>query len=429
MQKILQCKEQLTKQQNSKLLKMFISFKKQNLSVHNLTNIKIPGYISFILSFGLNFCLLKPFSFERLKNDFNEILRKISWVTLFKQRNEESVLSDFDRLLINIKKYIYPLKMSCHIQNDIFPDLNITQKFMYLINRKYKKENFIPPEVLVRFQDFFIQNNLIVKNADKNAGICIMHKTDYDNEILRQLHDENIYQPSTKSHFHQHMEEFTDRLKCMKIQFSDKNSTKLTNLINFNYRPANFYILPKIHKDYEIFPVGRPISSTCNTINKYLCQLVDYILKPVMTFIPNLVIDTSHLLLLLDNLNLRPDRKYVLITYDISSMYTSLKLKNCKMFCIRAYEMYKKYLSLPYNFTSKQFKELLDLCLDYNHLEFNNFYYKQVQGIQMGNSASVTIANITAFYELHSMFKNHLEIVFNARFVDDGLLIVRYINN
>lgn len=41
----------------------------------------------------------------------------------------------------------------------------------------------------------------------------------------------------------------------------------------------------------------------------------------------------------------------------------------------------------------------------------------------MGNSASVTIANITAHYELEKMFKNHNEIVFNARFVDDGLLI------
>lgn len=142
--------------------------------------------------------------------------------------------------------------MLCNEQGAIFPDSSMTKKFVSLIQAKYRKEHFIPPEILSRFHDFFMSNNLIVKNADKYAGICIMDKNDYDNEILRQLNDENIYHPSIKSQFSIHIEEFFDKTKSMKIQFNDKYATKLSYLINQQYQPANFYILPKIHKKFDV---------------------------------------------------------------------------------------------------------------------------------------------------------------------------------
>lgn len=111
-------------------------------------------------------------------------------------------------------------------------------------------------------------------------------------------------------------------------------------------------------------------------------------------------------------------------------MYTSLKLKHCKHFCAKAFETFNQHLDLPYAFSTREFYELLHLCLDYNYIEFNKQHFNQVHGIQMGNSASVTIANITAFYELKDLF-DLPEIIFNVRFVDDGFLIVdsTYISN
>lgn len=179
-----------------------------------------------------------------------------------------------------------------------------------------------------------------------------------------------------------------------------------------------------MHKPFTQFPTGRPISSTCSAINRYISEFVDFVLKPIITYIPNLLIDTNHFLLLLEDMQLDPNCKYVLITYDISSMYTSLKLQNCKKYCCTAFEAYKHKLNLPYNFTTKQFNEMLNLSLDYNYIQFNDQYFTQIQGIQMGNSASVTVANITAWYEMRAMFTLHPEIVCEKRFVDDGFLLV-----
>lgn len=62
------------------------------------------------------------------------------------------------------------------------------------------------------------------------------------------------------------------------------------------HKPANFYILPKIHKLYEYLPPGRPISGKCNIINKYISGLVDLtqILKPCMSLLPDVPFDTMH---------------------------------------------------------------------------------------------------------------------------------------
>lgn len=68
-------------------------------------------------------------------------------------------------------------------------------------------------------------------------------------------------------------------------------------------------------------------------------------------------------------------------------------------------------------------KTLLDVALDNSYVEYENDFYFQWAGIQMGGSASVSIANIVASVELHNITTKE-EIVFYGRFVDDMLLIV-----
>lgn len=425
MSKMLQCSSKLTKTQHKKLYHMYLNFTTQETQIHNLSNIrKLPEFILFLLSFGLKFCLLQSFNYREISNSFDEILRKISWITFFKDINQANILSPIDKLFIRIKKHKKFEKTPCEFQNQIFPNDKITSKFISLISKKYTKENFIPPETLLQFRCFLCDNNLVVKNADKNAGICVMNKVDYEREILRQLEDDFVYIPSTETEYNLKMEDFIDKVKSMKIQFNDNKKTKLIDLINYNYQPANFYILPKMHKPFVNFPVGRPISSTCNTINKFVNELVDFILKPITTFIPNLIIDTNHLLLLLNQVTLNPNAKYIFVTYDILSMYTTLNLSKCKQFCTEAFKTYHDYLTLPFHCNDTQFNKLLNLCLDYNYVKFKNLHFTQIKGIQMGNSASVSVANITTFYELNDILKGKPEIEFNARFVDDGLLII-----
>lgn len=398
---------------------MYRLFKGESHYIHNLTNIELPEYIKFILSFGLRFCLLTKINDTSIKQHLNEAIRKISWITYFKSKDEDKQLSDLDKFLIRIKKSTNVCKSRADIETEIFPNKNLVNDFLSMIKSKYKSLQFLPNEVINNFKTFINTNQIIIKSADKNAGLCIMYKSDYDEEIYRELSNEYIYIPSTKVQYEMSMSNFTDRIKAFKTKINSNIS--VSTLINENHKPSNFYILPKIHKEFSKFPPGRPISSTCSSINKQVSQFVDFILKPSLPYIPNLIIDTNHLLLLLDNVQLCKNEKHALITYDINSMYTNLKRQNCKTFCLKAFNDY-----IQSNLMSTiEFKNLLDLCLDFNHIVYENNYYNQTQGIQMGNSASVTIANITTDYELRDLFKNMNEIVFNVRFVDDGFLIIK----
>jgi len=171
-------------------------------------------------------------------------------------------------------------------------------------------------------------------------------------------------------------------------------------------------------------PKGRPISSTINTLNRGISRLLDAILQPVMNFVPDMVLDSAHLLILLKNIKLDPSRKYMLVTADIDALYPNLNISNCKKYTCTFFEKYKHLINLPFDIKSSDLLRLLNWSLDYSYVEFNSEYFYQHRGIQMGNNASVCIANITVFNELNEMYKKCAGMVFRARFIDDIFMSV-----
>lgn len=122
---------------------MYINFKKENPPVHNLTKLKtIPEFVLFILSFGLKFCLLKPFNSTIISNHFDEAIRKISWVTHFSSINQTSHLSNFDKFIIKVKKASRVQASPCEIQEEIFPNPNLTKNFLSIICKKISQRKF-----------------------------------------------------------------------------------------------------------------------------------------------------------------------------------------------------------------------------------------------------------------------------------------------
>lgn len=276
--------------------------------------------------------------------------------------------------------------------------------------------------LIERLTDFLNKNTIVIRPSDKNAGLVLMLENEYKSEIYRQLNDHNTYTPSTKAHFDYAIEKFNDEVRYFsKIHFSTFK-VHLKSIVPINSRPAKFYVLPKLHKKYETFPLGRPICSNVHTINRGIAILLDAILRPLTVHIPNLLIDTPHLLTLLNNVSLAKGRKYCLVAADIQAMYQELPINICKRNCILFYNKYKNITQFPFEVTEIQLKKLLDFSLDYSYIEFDNQYFLQKRGIQMGNNSSVSIANLTAAVELEILWKNEME--FNRRFIDDILLIV-----
>jgi len=238
--------------------------------------------------------------------------------------------------------------------------------------------------------------------ADKNAGICIVDCDDYDKEVLRQLDDQNVYHPSTHVHFDLAMMEFKDRVKVFEKGLYDDLC-----LSRFNFevdKPAKFYIMPKVHKKYDTFPKGRPISSSFHKSNKYVSQFLDFVLKPCMNEVEDLLVDTQHFLLLLSELKLNSTKKYALVTIDVEALYPSLNISDCKRHCADAYMRHVNHNHVDFKLSRQQFLELMSLSLDFNFVEYKNAMYFQHQGIEMGNAASVMVANITVFHEISEIF-------------------------
>jgi len=351
-----------------------------------------------------------------------EAARKIAWKIFFKINPSTAEKSDLDEWFISCKKIYKKTNKTSGVHYE-FEDKIIDSDGLYKSLKRQltvKTHSLSLQKLITELQSFCSDNNIMIIEADKNAGICIVRKIDYENEILRQLNDLNTYYPSTQTQFELAMIEFTDKVRC--FDKSINATQKLSSLLPLNNYPAKFYILPKIHKPFEHFPKGRPISSTFQKFNKFPSKLLDFVLKPCINEIKDLLIDTQHFLLLLQEVQLQPGRKYTLVTIDIESLYTNLEVNDCRRHCINAYLNSHKQTGIKMN--ANQINQLISLSLGYNYVNFDDKWYIQHKGIEMGNAASVMVANITVYNELCNIFDSQAEISFYKRFLDDMFLII-----
>lgn len=390
-------------------------------SVHNLTETVIPPAVQICMLLGLKFNFdLKP-DFKKLYYSIAEGIRKYSWRVFFSNRGEDTNIDELTNVCIKIKKSVSTSKINCPIEAVLFGK-NFSHDCVKKLKRIKKTSNPIHDYLVKQLQLFLLQHDVVIKPSDKNAGLVVMKRDDYESEIMRQLTDLGTYIPITSAQFNIALHNFKDKVAHFNNVFFSSLKINLKSIVPKEAKPANFYILPKIHKKYEIFPVGRPICSNVCTINRGIAILLDAILKPLTVHIPNLLIDTPHLLTLLDNITLEEGRKYYLIAADIQAMYQELPINSCKANCLLFFQRYKNVTNFPFEVTERQLSLLLDLSLDYSYIQFKSELFFQKRGIQMGNNSSVSVANITAAVELEDLWKQ--EMIFRRRFIDDVLVIL-----
>ena len=143
-----------------------------------------------------------------------EGIRKLGWYLFFYPN--VNVLSPLEKIIIDCKKL---KKSNAHSELELEIISNpkkVSNKLIHTCKNKISIDNFFPSEILRLLKQFQIENQLVIKPADKNAGICIMKKSDYDEEIFRQLNDSSCYFTSTQSHFHYARIKLTDEIKFLK---------------------------------------------------------------------------------------------------------------------------------------------------------------------------------------------------------------------
>ena len=157
----------------------------------------------------------------------------------------------------------------------------------------------------------------------------------YKAECFLQLNNPKFYKQLPKDITHQ----AEDRIRiCLKRLLIDDEIEEDT----YNYlvlhcsRPARFYILPKIHKNRDN-PPSRPIISASSHPTERISEFVDYQLNPLVPKLPSYIKDTTHFLQKLDSLPELPNG-CLLVTLDVSSLYTNIPHKEGIHACRKALE-------------------------------------------------------------------------------------------
>lgn len=281
----------------------------------------------------------------------------------------------------------------------------------------------LPKAEKLAISELLENTDILIKPADKGAGVVVMNTKDYIFEAKRQLYSD-AYEPSNKDYI-QHAALEVKKVLYNLLATGSINKRRHSYLSPTIPKPGKFYLLPKIHK-LKLPPPGRPIVSQIGSPTEKISGYLDFFLQPFLQKIPSYIKDTGHFLHIIQTIGEIPQNS-LLVTLDVTSLYTNIPINEAKIAVAKALFDLRGTNSTP---TNQQLLQLLDLILKFNIFTFSTgtelLYFLQIIGIAMGTKAAVAIANIFMhFFEDKHIFKNDelLKPILYKRFIDDIFMI------
>ncbi|CAN7947414.1 unnamed protein product, partial [Ixodes hexagonus] len=271
------------------------------------------------------------------------------------------------------------------------------------------KASNLQPDEKKSLEDLQQRDDIVIKPADKGGAIVIMDTTMYKTEALRQLNDTNFYTALPSNPTASYATTITRVLK--RLRKDEKIDEHLLNFITpTDCKPGRFYLLPKIHKSGN---PGRPIVSSNSTVTESISSFVDYLIKVLPETFDSYIKDTTHFLQIISQLDV--PQNALMVTLDVSSLYTNIPHAEGIQATITAYNRKRDKLVDP-----ETLSKLLDLILNFNHFEFDDNHYLQINGTAMGTKMAPNYANV---------FMGDLEDKFLKQRKKTPLLYKRYIDD
>jgi hypothetical protein len=377
---------------------------------------------------------------------------------------QQSILSDFDDFArrIRIKKHfaVNPSKSTdfalqiTHKQS-IWNDYNLydtTEQYIKqarlkvlvsLYDKRFKhKRNPLWITNSLKELKTLAQNDIIIKNADKNMGVTIQNRLVYERDCLEQLNDTNIYTLINKSDvdFNSLFSEIESLLNKYHQLYTGygifRTLTKIAKyMLQMNHikalpliRFARFYLIYKVHKPKV---VGRPICSNINTISYFVSKYIDRQLQTAMKVASSYVDSSQSIILLLNKYKIHNNYKdsLIIVCADVVNLYPNIPIiLGVQYMRDRLYDLYKRNKTLFNNTAEIDFLcDLTKWTLEHNFIEFGNTYYKQVRGTAMGTPVAVVFANL--FLQqietlVFKQLKDEFPLLFK-RYIDDILALFK----
>ena len=260
--------------------------------------------------------------------------------------------------------------------------------------------------------------NIVIKPADKGGAVVIWDRQDYIKEGIRQLSDRTFYIETEEDLTPVHHKQIVDILDTMLTDDQIHRSCH-AYLSDSKIRTAQFYMLPKIHKNNK-HPPGRPIVSGNGCPTERISQFVDFFLQPCVKKIDSYIKDTTDFLSMLKQTGQLPPG-CLLVTLDVASLYTNIpNVEGCQA-TLYSLNHSRNPLEKPHNHYLLQ---LLEKVLTCNNFDFDGKHYLQVGGTAMGTKVAPAYANtFMGWYEDTYVYTYHKQPLLWKRFIDDIFVI------
>lgn len=367
-----------------------------------------------VLNRGLTFIPTLDLGKDRrsqLQLDLQNYHRKLSLAAFFGNERRENPLPFMPVSSWVPERAKVPEEVNLLIEED-------KKCFKELFKFAPEKPNLTKEEVKA-LRELASNKHIIIKPADKGSVVVIMGRDQYIREVQRQLTNQIYYKKLEEPIY----------LKTVPIVHSIIDHLKTKKFINSKQcqylkgerepRERRFYILPKIHKDPETWPVpfeippGRPIVSDCGSETYQTAEFIDYYLQPLSVLQPSYVKDTYHFIDLVKKLKIPQNSLFFSI--DVDNLYTNIDIRAGLATVKKIFEKYPK----PKR-PDREILQLLEINLTRNDFVFDGEFYLQVKGTAMGKRFAPAYANIfMANWEEEALAKCPKQPLHYLRYLDD----------
>ena len=291
-------------------------------------------------------------------------------------------------------------------------NLLIAKGIIYSAYINSNNDCFFPKRFNIALKSLKRDKNIHITRADKSKTIVIMDKIDYNNKMQSMLEDRNIYEHLISNPLERYNATYNRQIREIFVHnkaYIDRFKCKAKTL-------PYLYGTSKTHKPGNNM---RPIISTVGSATYFLSRFLVNLLKPLIGTISSAHVENSvDFVEKLKNANFNPN-EYQMISFDVTSLFTNVPVDDVLDYL--NLELAKYPLSLPVPVILKSIR----LCVVDTYFSFNDKYYKQIFGMQMGNCLSPMLANIyMEFFE--SRIANNVIPVdsFWCRYVDDTFCLI-----
>ena len=297
--------------------------------------------------------------------------------------------------------------------------LSASRQILFSHTSCFPNTNLTPSES-VTLQSLISNSSIIVRPSDKGGRWVITCHEAFREECLRQLRDTNFYQPLPRPLFPLPPASLDATLQSLLSR--GYLSKRELRCLSSGPRPRSrhFKALPKLHKEvwptYDIPPV-RPVISDVNTDTSGIARLIDYFLFPLVSQLKSFLLDSSHLLALLQPLSLEPHS--LLCTLDVRSLYTNVPIDEGLRRVARAFRRFPNDRR-----PDSDILRLLEYCLLSNDFSFENTWWLQTKGVAMGKAFGGSFAGLyLGEWESSILCSSPLSPRIWLRFQDDVFMV------